>query len=280
MDGVLRDRVALVTGGASGIGRAVAATLAHAGAAVVLADLDAPGGQRVAADLRQAGLTAVFLQTDVTNPVEVEALVGTAVALFGRLDCAVNNAGCEGALAPTAECSQANWERTLAVNLTGLWLCMKHEIRQMLRRPHGGAIVNVASVAGLVAERGFPAYAAAKGGVLALTRTAAAEYAGSGLRINTVCPGVIQTPMMDRAVAAMHPSAMVPGSLRRPLTRRAADLFFCLPGVKALGLRMMQPAGRPGRPDEVAAAVLWLCSDAASFVTGAALPVDGGLVAQ
>ena len=271
MTGCLEGKIALVTGAASGIGRSAVLAFVREGASVVASDVDRQGGEECARLARDVGAEAVFLPADVSQDSEVEALIRTAVETYGRLDCAFNNAGMEGTLAPTAECTEENWDRTIAVNLKGVWLCLKHEIRQMLRQ-RGGAIVNTASVAALVAERGFPAYGAAKGGVVQLTRTAAVEYAGAGIRINAVCPGLVRTPMARRA--------MMPGLVRTRTARFVADSFFRLPPFKAFGARAMQPLGRMGEPEEIAEAVVWLCSDAASFVTGVALPVDGGMVAQ
>ena len=279
MTGCLEGKIALVTGAASGIGRSAVLAFVREGAKVVASDVDCQGGEECARLARGMGAEAVFLPADVSQDSEVEALIHTAVGTFGRLDCAFNNAGTEGTLAPTAECTEENWDHTIAVNLKGVWLCLKYEIRQMLRQ-RGGAIVNTASVAALVAERGFPAYGAAKGGVVQLTRTAAVEYAGAGIRINAVCPGLVRTPMARRAMRAMRPSAMMPGLVRTRTARFVADSFFRLPPFKAFGARAMQPLGRMGEPEEIAEAVVWLCSDAASFVTGVALPVDGGMVAQ
>lgn len=253
MAGQLEGKVALVTGGSSGIGRATALAFARAGAKVVVSDVAVQGGEETARLIREAGGDAVFIRTDVSQPDEVEALIRQAVETYGRLDCAFNNAGIEGESAPTAECSLENWQRVLAINLTGVWLCMRYEIAQMLRQG-GGAIVNTASVAGLVGFRGIPAYVASKHGIVGLTRTAALEYATAGIRVNAVCPGVIQTPMIERFTAGN------PAALQQLLA--------------------LEPIGRLGRPEEVAEAVVWLCSDAASFVTGHALAVDGGLVAQ
>jgi NAD(P)-dependent dehydrogenase (short-subunit alcohol dehydrogenase family) len=252
MAGQMKDKVALVTGGSSGIGRAAALAFAREGAKVVVADVQVAGGQETVRLIRDAGGEAVFVRTDVANPVEVQALVGEAVQRYGRLDYAFNNAGIEGTLAPTAECSEENWNRTLEINLKGVWLCMRAEIAQMLKQG-GGAIVNTASVAGLVGFQNLPAYCASKGGVVQLTRTAALEYAKMGIRINAVCPGVIRTAMVERVTGG------------NPQT----EAQFVA----------MEPVGRMGTPEEVASAVVWLCSDAASFVTGHPMVVDGGLVA-
>lgn len=271
-----QDKVALVTGGASGIGFAAVQAFAQRGVRVLIADLDQEAGRHAAQRIEESGGQAVFTPCDVSLRDEVEALVRGAVERFGRLDYPFNNAGYEGPMAPTAEYSEADWDRVVAVNLKGVWLCMKYEMWQMLRQRRG-AIVNAASVAALISERGYPAYAAAKGGVLQLTRTAAVEYAGSGIRINAVCPGVIRTSMIDRATRAMRPSAMMPGMLRTPLSRWFADRVLRRP-FRAVGMRMLTPLGRMGRPEEVAEAVVWLCSDAASFITGQHLTIDGGMV--
>ena len=250
----LQGKVAVVTGGAAGIGRAAAVAFAESGAAVVIADLKKERGEDVARTIVDGGGQAVFVQTDVSVPAAVGRLIDTAVASFGRLDCAFNNAGIEGELNSTVDCTEDNFDRTIAVNLKGVWLCMVQEIRQMLNQGTGGAIVNMASVAGLVGFRNLPAYVASKHAVLGLTRTAALEYAQSGVRVNAVCPGVIHTEMIDRVTG------------RDPAIER-----------QFTGL---EPMGRMGRPEEIAAAAVWLCSDAASFVTGHPLTIDGGLVAQ
>ncbi len=276
---LLENKIALITGGASGIGRAAALVFAREGAKILVADILAESGQETAALVRQAGGEATFVQCDVTQAAQVEALIDAAVANYGRLDCAFNNAGIEGQAAPTAECSEANWDRVVNINLKGVWLCMKYEIKQMLRQG-GGAIVNTASVAALVAEPARCAYAAAKGGVVQLTRTAAIEYAKAGLRINAVCPGAIQTPMIDRALAEMKINTMSPGAIRSPLIERMANGLMGLRPVQAMFLGMMHPLGRAGKPEEIAQAAAWLCSDAASFITGHALTIDGGMTAQ
>ena len=245
-------KVILVTGAASGIGRATALALARAGARLVLGDV-AAAGEDIAREARALGIDAEFLRTDVTRQVDVDALVARAIARHGRLDCAVNNAGIEGVLRETADYPEETFERVINVNLIGVWRCLRAEIPAMLRGG-GGAIVNTASVAGLVGAGAFSAYVASKHGVVGLTRSAAIEYAKAGIRVNAVCPGVIDTPMLDRLEAEM------------PALREA--------------LLAMKPMGRLGQPDEVAAAVVWLCSEAASFVTGHALAVDGGYVAQ
>jgi len=253
MAGSLEGKVALVTGAGSGIGRAAALAFAREGAKVVVADVVAEGGKETVGLIEQAGGKALFVEGDVSASASAEAMVRTAVEQYGRLDCGFNNAGIEGAQAPTAECTEDNWDRVLSINLKGVWLCMKHEIAHMLAHG-GGAIVNTASVAGLVGFPNIPAYNASKGGVIQLTKTAALEYAKEGIRVNAVCPGVIRTPMVERFLGG---------------SAEAEAQFVAL-----------EPVGRMGTPEEVAEAVVWLCSDAASFVTGHAMPVDGGLVAQ
>ena len=275
----LADKVVIITGRSSGIGRAAALRMAAAGPRVVLGDIDAAGGQATAAAIFREGGEAVFVACDIVHTEDVDRLVQAAVQTYGRLDCAFNNAGMEGDHTSTVDCSEANCDRTLQVNLKGVWLCMRAEIRKFLRQRTGGSIVNTASTAGMVAERGHAAYVAAKGGVIQLTRTAAAEYAAAGIRINAVCPGAIHTPMVDRELKAMRLSAMMPGAFHTPATRAWADAFIRLPFVRSISLKMMQPLGRNGRPEEVAEAAGWLCSDASSFVTGHALVVDGGMTA-
>jgi NAD(P)-dependent dehydrogenase (short-subunit alcohol dehydrogenase family) len=221
---------------------------------VVVADVTVAGGEDTVARIKHAGGDATFVKTDVASAAEVEALIAATVATYGRLDCAHNNAGIEGVAAPTADYPEADWDRVIAINLKGVWLCMKHEIPQM-QRQGGGAIVNTASIAGLVGVSRMPAYVASKHGVAGLTRAAALEYAKAGIRVNAVCPGVIRTPMVERFFLARS---------SRAETRLTA----------------YEPIGRLGTPEEVAAAVVWLCSDAASFVTGHTMAVDGGIVAQ
>lgn len=254
MAGCLEGKVALVTGGGSGIGRASALALAREGARVVVADVAVTGGQETVALITQAGGNATFVPTDVAQASAVEALIATTVATYGRLDCAHNNAGIEGVFATTAEYPEDTWDRVMAINLKGVWLCMKYELPQMLRQGQG-AIVNTASIAGLVGASHMPAYVASKHGVAGLTKTAALEYAKAGIRVNAVCPGIIRTPMVERFFVQRSPHAE---------TRLSA----------------VEPVGRLGTPEEVAEAVVWLCSEAASFVTGHTMTVDGGLVAQ
>jgi NAD(P)-dependent dehydrogenase (short-subunit alcohol dehydrogenase family) len=254
----LDGKVALVTGAGSGIGRATALKLAQDGAKVVVADVNDDGGRETVDAIEQAGGDAIFMRTDVANATEVQTLVGATVRAYGRLDCAVNNAGIggtsrDGRRYATHEYPEEHWARILSVNLTGLFFCLKHEIAQMLQQGSGGAIVNLASIAGLVGGFGS-AYVASKHGVVGVTRNTALEYARQGIRINAVCPGAVETPMIEAAFAA------IPGLEER--------------------WRETEPIGRFAAPREIAEAIAWLCSDASSFVTGIALPVDGGWTAQ
>lgn len=251
----MHGKVALVTGAASGIGRATAIAFARRGASVVLSDVSDESGRALAKELVESGFAALFVPCDVSQETQVRDLVGEAVRRFGRLDYAFNNAGIEGQQGFLAESGQGNWDRVLAVNLRGVELCMRYEIEQMLRQNGpGGSIVNTSSVAGLAGFPGLAAYAASKHGIIGLTRAAALEYAARNIRVNAVCPGPIHTPMLDRLMSAE-------------------------PGMEAQIVGRV-PMGRVGKPEEVAEAVLWLISDAASYVTGHALPVDGGWLAQ
>jgi len=249
----LEGKVALITGGASGIGQATALLFARERAKVVVADISGDGAERTARKIKDLGGEAISVEVDVSKERDVEAMVQKAVQSYGRLDCAFNNAGIEGQGAPTAECTEEDWLRVISVNLTGVWLCLKYEIAQMLKQG-SGSIVNTSSGAGLVGLPGAPAYVAAKHGVAGLTKSAALEYAKSGIRVNAVCPGFIRTPMVERVLD------------KGEFTETEAMEW--------------QPLGRMGRPEEIAEAVTWLCSDAASFVTGLPMPVDGGGVAR
>jgi NAD(P)-dependent dehydrogenase (short-subunit alcohol dehydrogenase family) len=253
MAGRVMDKIAVVTGGGSGIGRATALAFAREGAKVVVSDVVVSGGEETVQMIKAAGGQAVFVKADVSKAAEVEALIKQTVATYGRLDCAFNNAGIAGQLAPTAEGSEENWDRTIAINLTGVWLCMKAELTQMLKQG-GGAIVNTASTMGLVAMPGASAYVASKHGVNGLTKTAALEYAKQGIRVNAVCPGVINTPLVEQVIRD---------------NSQMAEMMVAV-----------HPVGRLGKPQEIAEAVVWLCSDAASFVTGLPMVVDGGWTAQ
>jgi NAD(P)-dependent dehydrogenase (short-subunit alcohol dehydrogenase family) len=219
----------------------------------VIADVTVEGGEETVAQVKKAGGEAIFVKTDVSKAVEVEALVAKAVATYGRLDCAHNNAGIAGNAKTIVDDTEDNWDRILAINLKGVWLCMKYEIAHMLKQG-GGAIVNTASGAGLIGVRRGGAYVASKHGVVGLTKTAALEYAKAGIRVNCVCPGPIDTPMLQG----------IGGSNQVVIERMVAA----------------QPGGRLGKPAEIAEAAVWLCSDAASFVTGLPMPVDGGYTAQ
>ncbi|HLY91150.1 MAG TPA: SDR family oxidoreductase [Acetobacteraceae bacterium] len=245
-------KVALVTGAASGLGLATAKAFAQAGASVALADWHEDAVRNAANELTAQGRKALGIRCDVADDAQVEAMVRQTVAAFGRLDAAYNNAGVQNVLAETADTTREDYDRVMGINLRGEWSCMKFELRQM-RRQGSGAIVNCSSLGGLVggAERGI--YHAAKHGVLGFTKSAALEYAARGIRINAVCPGLIWTPMADQMVASGQGDAL-----------------------KEMESRV--PMGRVGRPEEIASAVLWLCSDAASYVTGQSISVDGGFV--
>ena len=247
------SRVALITGGGSGIGRAAALACAEQEDRVVIADTDREGGEETRLQIESQGGEALFIRADVSQAADVEALVSQAVKQYGRLDCAFNNAGTEGESVPLAESSEEVWDRVLSVNLKGVWLCMKYELRQMLKQG-SGAIVNNASVLGLVGTPSNPAYTASKHGVVGLTKSAALAYAQSGIRVNAVCPGFVQSPLTDRKFASS------PERKNAVIARH--------------------PIGRLGTTKEIAAAVVWLFSDASSFVTGHALTVDGGYVIQ
>ena len=253
MPGSLAGKVAIVTGGAAGIGRATSLRFAREGARVVLADVDVVGGEETAQLVTATGVEAAFVKADVRVAADVETMVAVAMQTFGSLDFALNNAGVLGSGASMIDFTEDDWEYVMGVNLKGVWLSMKYEIPEMMRLG-GGAIVNVSSVAGLVGSQHSPAYAASKHGVVGLTKTAALQYAPHGVRVNCICPAAVLSSMLETLVT------------RNP----------------HVGERLLasQPNGRFASPEEIAEVVVWLCSDAASFVTGAALPVDGGYTAQ
>jgi len=253
MAGQLQGKIALVTGGGSGIGRATSLRLAREGAKIMIADYVPDSAERTVKMIKDAGGEASCLAADVSVTKQVEAMIAKTVETYGRIDCAFNNAGIEGKMGSTVDCSEENFDRTIAINLKAVWLCMKYEIPQMLKQG-GGSIVNTASIAGLVGFEGLPAYNASKHGVIGLTRTAALEYATKNIRVNCVCPGVIRTPMVERLLdsGGMNETEMQDG----------------------------EPVGRFGKPEEIGEGVLWLLSDASSFVTGHPLVIDGAWVAR
>lgn len=249
----LQGKTAIVTGASSGIGRASALRFAQEGARVVCADVDEAGGEETVRLIGEAGGTAVFQRTDVADRAQAEALVQRAVDEYGGLDVAFNNAGTEGTMAPTADATDEVWDRTIAVNLTGVFYAMRAQI-PALRARGGGSIVNCASIAGLVGFPNLPAYVASKHGVVGMTKATALELAPEGIRVNALCPGVIDTPMVDRATGGD-------------------------PEAKG-GYAAAEPIHRLGRSEEMADVALWLASERSSFVTGQAIAADGGWTAQ
>ena len=250
----LLGKTALITGGSSGIGRATAIAFAKVGAKVAIAAISEAGGAETVNLIHQIDREAIFIKTDVSSAKQVRELMKKVVAVYGSIDCAVNNAGIEGVRTSTVAYSEANWDKTIDINLKGVWLCMKYEIPYM-REIGGGAIVNMASIAGLKSSLpGFSAYTASKHGLIGLTKAAAVEYGRAGIRINAVCPGFIATPMVSKD------------------KDRLAEIENWI--------ETAVPLARLGTPEEVAATVIWLCSPAASFITGHALVVDGGFMAR
>lgn len=252
------NKVALVTGAASGIGEATAVAFAQAGASVIVADFSTEAGEAVVEAIREKGGTASFVKCDVRSEADIENMVEEAVRLYGRLDCAYNNAGVGGMFAPMIEHTNEAWDLVIDTDLRGVWMSMKYEIRQMLKQG-GGAIVNCASTCGLVGYKGMSTYVAAKHGVVGLTKAAALDYATQNIRVNAVCPGAIMTPATD-----MRNMISDPAEREALIAANVAN----------------QPIGRMGDPSEVAEAVLWLCSPGASLMLGHALAVDGAFLAQ
>jgi NAD(P)-dependent dehydrogenase (short-subunit alcohol dehydrogenase family) len=248
-------QVAVVTGAGSGIGRAVAAEFAAEGAQVVVGDVDEEGGRETVEQIESDGGEATFVDADVTDTEAVEAMVETAVDEYGRLDYGVNNAGIGGEQTPAGEYTEESWQRVIDINLTGVWRSLKAELDVMTEQDEGGVIVNMASILGLVGFQTASAYTAAKHGVVGLTKTAALEYAEQGVRVNAVCPGFIETPMLEA------------GGITTDEEMRAQ-----IEGLHAMN--------RMGQPEEIADAVLWVCSDGASFVTGEEITVDGGYTSR
>ena len=253
MAGQLEDKISLVTGGGRGIGEAAALAFAREGARVVVADQNPEWGERTARLIRERGGEAVSIDADVSQAVQVEGLINRIVERYGRLDCAHNNAAIGGMQVPIDEHTEEGFDRTMAVNVKGVWLCMKYQIPQMLRQG-GGAIVNMASAVGLTGGRNISAYSASKHAVVGLTKSAALEYASKGVRINCVCPGATRTPIN-------------------------VEYWEKFPRNEQENIDA-HPVGRVAAPEEIAEAVVWLCTDQASFVHGAAMSVDGGLTAQ
>lgn len=249
MDLSLKGKVALVTGGSSGIGRATAIIFAQEGARVVIDDINVPGGDETVSMIKKAGGEATFIKADVTKAAEVKALIEKTVKTYGRLDCAFNNAGVIGEENPITEATEEDWDYVLDTNLKGVWICLKYEIAYMAKHG-GGAIVNTSSIAGHFGFDGAIPYGASKHGVISLTKAMALAYSDAGIRVNAVCPGNIRTPMMERLTSA------IPGHMER----------------EALKI----PAGRSGMPEEIGKTVVWLCSSAASYITGVPITVDGG----
>lgn len=253
MDKMFDEKIVLVTGGGSGIGRAAAVLFANEGAKVVIANRRIETGNETVKIIKNSGGDAVFIQTDVSKKIQVENLIDTIVQKFGRLDCAFNNSGIDGKLASIVDCEEEDWDQIIDINLKGTFLLMKYEIKQMLTQGYG-SIVNMSSICGKIARPNRCAYIASRHGIEGLTKTAALEYSSKGIRINAVAPGSIRTDIFYRSIKAN-------------------------PEKEALYMHR-HPIGRIGEPEEVASAALWLCSNAASFVTGSIMSVDGGATIQ
>jgi NAD(P)-dependent dehydrogenase (short-subunit alcohol dehydrogenase family) len=251
MEQIFKDKVILITGSTFGIGKTTALAFAARGAKVVLSDYIQD--EDTEKTIKENGNDAIFIKCDVSKEEDVKNLVAETIAHFGRLDFCFNNAGIEGTPAPATECTNENWDKTININLTGVWYCMKYQIPEMLKTG-GGSIVNNASIAGLVGFGSMPAYVASKHGVVGLTKNVALDYAKQGIRVNAVCPGVIHTPMIDRFTGGDQ-AAMEQ-------------------------LKAGKPMGRIGQPEEIAETVIFLCSDGASFITGQSIAVDGGWTVQ
>lgn len=248
MAGLVKGKVALVTGAGSGIGRATALAFAQQGAKVIVSDIDPNGGGQTVEMIAEIKGKAVFVKADVSNEAEVQALIEKAEKTYGRIDCAVNNAGIDGDTALTADCSRENWDRVIGLNLTGVFLCMKYEIPVMLKQG-AGAIVNTASTMGIVAHQNVPAYVASKHAVVGLTKSTALGYVKDGIRVNAICPGNTHTPLFDHVI------------------ERMPEVYETLMAAT--------PIGRLAHPSEIGNAIVWMCSDQASYMTGHAMVVDG-----
>jgi NAD(P)-dependent dehydrogenase (short-subunit alcohol dehydrogenase family) len=253
MNTEFKDKVVIITGASFGIGRATALAFAKEGAKLVISDVQDKEGEHLAEQIRSQGNECFYVHCDISNPADVQMMVNKTVNRFGRLDIAYNNAGIEGEMGFTADGSEENFDRVIGINLKGVWACMKYEIPEMLKNKKG-VIVNCSSIAGVVGSQGLPVYVASKHGVNGLTKSAALEYANQGIRINSVCPAGVHTPMLDRIMKTS-------------------------PDLKEQ-MNAMHPIGRAAQPEEIAEAVLYLCSDRASFVTGHELMIDGGYTAQ
>lgn len=250
----MENKVAIITGGANGIGKSTAKLFADKGAKVIVSDIAIEEGKDLVKSIKNDGGEASFKKCDVRKESDIKSLIDFAVKTYGRLDFAVNNAGTEGKRQDTVNCTNENWNFVMDINLTGVWKSMKYEIPKMLKNENGGAIVNISSIAGLVGFDDIPAYVASKHGVVGITKATSLEYSAKGVRVNAVCPGVIETEMIERS-------------------------FEEAPGMKEQLLKQ-KPIGRLGQPEEIAEVIVWLCSDSSSYVTGEALAADGGYVSK